>query len=921
MVMGALQRLNPPRVLGDITLLATLGEGGMATVYLGCQGGGALGRVVAVKLLRGDLPDHDYRVRFMDEARVVVRLHHNNLVDVRAAGEVDGQLYIAMEAIEGRDLADVWDRCAKLGTAFPVHLAVLICRETLRGLHYAHTFPGLALVHRDVSPSNILVDWAGAVRLADFGLATSTLKSSLTVPGVVFGKVGYMCPEQAVRKQLDGRADVYSLGAVLWEMLTGRPLRASDGLDTDTVAAFEAVPPSSRSGRVDAELDALVVRALDRDPDLRWPTAEAMMTALGDWLTRHAPGTGQEELATFMKNLFGDTREREGEWRARLMLEATGSHHAGEATRLFVNEGEKGAVDSTSASGGFGPEPLAAGSGDHASDREQNATLAENIEEGTVIAQRYRVCVQIGRGGMGTVYLGQHVTVGRDVAIKVLTHEWSRNEGIAERFRAEARAASAAGHPNIVEVFDAGELPDHRLYLVMEFLTGRNLYEEVQAEGCMEVARACHVIRDVGRAIRAAHEVGVIHRDLKPDNVMLVDRGRGERETVKVLDFGISASSRADAGKDRITVAGQALGTPHYMAPEQARGHDPSERFDIYAMGVILFELLIARTPFDSENMVEVMARKSSEKAPRVSCYRPEIPERLDRLIADCLEIDPEKRPADAGVFLARIDEVLRSLPRDSSPTVEVPAPVSSRPDAETREQFSATEPAFLPSDTANAAERKNRAWTDWRYGAVAVAAIAAIAAIAVALVVFSPGGIVELEKSRSMAAEDVPANAVSIVNVASSDLPGRALLAAPGTDPAKRRSTSEGNKVAEERELGAPPESQASVHTDQERSARSREKKSARARVSSVMTAQCVAVRARVASSIKERSWSRLLTQLSPKSCWQDKGELAALRVRALWEMGRLKDCFAAGGSHKKDKRVQRWRRLCEKRLESTKQ
>src|SRR5690606_8503606 len=210
-----------------------LGEGGMAKVFFAAVGRGALARPAAVKLLRADLPDHDYRTRFLDEARVVVRLHHNNLVDVRAAGEQDGQLFIAMEAIEGRDLADLWDRCAELGKAFPLALAVHIVREVLRGLHYAHGFPGLSLVHRDVSPSNILVDWAGAVRLADFGLATSTLKAAWTVPGVVFGKVGYMSPEQALREPLDGRADVYACAVILWELITGRTLRDPRNHDTD----------------------------------------------------------------------------------------------------------------------------------------------------------------------------------------------------------------------------------------------------------------------------------------------------------------------------------------------------------------------------------------------------------------------------------------------------------------------------------------------------------------------------------------------------------------------------------------------------------------------------------------------------------------------------------------------------------------
>src|SRR5690606_2460860 len=242
----SLQRLVPPRRLGKFQLMARRGEGGMATVYVAAVGEGSLARLAAVKLLRQGAPDHDFRTRFLDEAKVVVRLHHNNIVDVREAGEVSGQLYIAMELIEGRDLADVWDRCAEVGRAFPVPLAVHIVREVLRGLHYAHTFPGLGLVHRDVSPSNILIDWAGAVRLADFGLATSAMKASLTVPGMVFGKVGYMAPEQATRSPLDGRADVYGCGVVLWELLTGRPLRDSE-TDTQAVAGWDAVPPSTLS--------------------------------------------------------------------------------------------------------------------------------------------------------------------------------------------------------------------------------------------------------------------------------------------------------------------------------------------------------------------------------------------------------------------------------------------------------------------------------------------------------------------------------------------------------------------------------------------------------------------------------------------------------------------------------------------------
>jgi serine/threonine protein kinase len=660
MVMGALERLDPPRVLGDLTLLAALGEGGMATVYLAGVGSGPLARMCAVKLLRANLPDHDYMTRFLDEARLVVRLHHNNIVDVRAAGEIDGQLYIAMEAIEGRDLADVWDRCAEVGRAFPVPLAVHTCREVLRGLHYAHTFPGLGLVHRDVSPSNVLIDWAGAVRLADFGLATSSLKASLTLPGVVFGKVGYMSPEQARHEPLDGRADVYAVAAILWELLTGRPLRSPDGMSTDTVSRFEAPAPSTRSRRVDAQLDEIVMKGLCRDRDQRWDSAASMMRALNQWLADHAPEMGQEMVADFMRKLFGNAREVESAMRAELLRELTGAHRAASGTQI-LEESAANRMASAAATVEVRDSRNSARSGPAS----PSLDAKELIEPGTVIADRYRVLSRLGRGGMGYVYLGEHVTVGRSVAIKVLTHDWSRTNAVAQRFRAEARAASAAGHPNIVEVFDAGELADGRLYLVMEFLTGRNLYEEVQTVGPLPVARACHIMRDVGRAIRAAHEVGIIHRDLKPDNVMLVDRGRDEGELVKVLDFGISSSAERAEGEQRLTTVGQALGTPEYMAPEQAKGHAPDERFDIYALGVMFYELLCGDPPFHGTNVFEIVTRKTSEPAPSVATKRDDLPDELIVLVDDCLAVNPKQRPQTAQLFLARLEDVLRSLPRE----------------------------------------------------------------------------------------------------------------------------------------------------------------------------------------------------------------------------------------------------------------
>ena len=888
MVMGALERLDPPRVLGDLTLLATLGEGGMATVFLAGVGRGRLARMCAVKLLRANLPDHDYRTRFLDEARLVVRLHHNNIVDVREAGEIDGQLYIAMEAIAGRDLADIWDRCAEVGRAFPVSLAVHICREVLRGLHYAHTFPGLGLVHRDVSPSNLLIDWAGAVRLADFGLATSSLKASLTLPGVVFGKVGYMSPEQARHEGLDGRADVYAISVILWELLTGRPLRSPDGMTTDVVSRFEAPPPSTRSRRVDARLDEIVIRGLARDRDKRWPTADAMMRALSEWLAEHDPQMGQEKVAEFMRKLFGNAREVETTMRADLLRQLTATHviaahdarESSSETQVLEADGERQSRGS-------------ARSGQPSPTREQT----ELIDPGTVIAERYRVLSRLGRGGMGYVYLGEHVTVGRSVAIKVLTHEWSRTAAVAQRFRAEARAASAAGHPNIVEVFDAGELPDGRLYLVMEFLTGRNLFEEVQAVGPLPVARACHVMRDVGRAIRAAHEVSIIHRDLKPDNVMLVDRGRDEGELVKVLDFGISASARQE-GEQRLTVVGQALGTPEYMAPEQARGREADERFDIYALGAMFHELLTGDPPFHGTNVFEIVSRKTSEDPPSVAEGRGGLPEALVQLVDDCLARAPERRPQSAQQFLGRLEDVLRSLPREpteESQRIAFEASLThGRPPADARQPDGAqnaegAQVAAVAEVAEVAAEPRTGGQPQTgQHDEASGSPLVRFLAVAAVLLLLTAGVWFALERARKGEPDRDTVAAQAEAGDDELDEGETPDLARPPPDLAPAlTSESAGDTTGGETETGTDGET-----GDGETGADSPQTP----RLPRHKTAECRRIRAEAAAAERAWKWTEVVRLARKRSCWQRSNDARLLEVTALQELRRWDECTRVG-------------------------
>jgi eukaryotic-like serine/threonine-protein kinase len=902
MVMGALERLDPPRVLGDLTLLAALGEGGMATVYLAGVGSGPLARMCAVKLLRANLPDHDYRTRFLDEARLVVRLHHNNIVDVRAAGEIDGQLYIAMEAIEGRDLADVWDRCAEVGRAFPVPLAVYICREVLRGLHYAHTFPGLGLVHRDVSPSNVLIDWAGAVRLADFGLATSSLKASLTLPGVVFGKVGYMSPEQARHEPLDGRADVYAIAVILWELLTGRPLRAPDGMTTDSVSRFEAAPPSSKSRRVDTLLDEIVIKGLARNRDERWESAQAMMLALNGWLAEHAPEMGQEMVSEFMRKLFGNAREVESAMRADLLRELTSSHRAASGTQILEqSQANKVAERDSRSAGRSGPAS-------------PGLDAKELIEADVVIADRYRVLSRLGRGGMGYVYLGEHVTVGRSVAIKVLTFDWSRTSAVAQRFRAEARAASAAGHPNIVEVFDAGELPDGRLYLVMEFLTGRNLFEEVQTVGPLPVARACHIMRDVGRAIRAAHEVGIIHRDLKPDNVMLVDRGRDEGELVKVLDFGISSSAQRTEAAQRLTTVGQALGTPEYMAPEQAKGHEPDERFDIYALGVMFYELLTGDPPFHGTNVYEIVTRKTVEPAPSVATKRQGLPRDLVKLVDDCLALNPKDRPQTAQLFLARLEDVLRNLPREGSKIAFESSLANGQIDrieeleSTQEDEIISSPPSFAtglsPGKPPKPAQAKLEQPAKPKIPPIyVVLLVGAVVAILLGIWAAKING----DKGQEVVGND---DARETGEASDTQVPGNDVVKPDDTTTDKAGAEEAGPVPADTGETPTAETGESEDETGPEPDT------GGGATIAAHKTAECQKVREQAKQASKALQWKKVLELTKASKCWTaNKLERAQLMTEAYSEERRWDQCISAAKGHESDRKISGILKICKAR------
>jgi predicted Ser/Thr protein kinase len=274
-----------------------------------------------------------------------------------------------------------------------------------------------------------------------------------------------------------------------------------------------------------------------------------------------------------------------------------------------------------------------------------SSAAARALAPGTLVGGRYRVRRTLGVGGFGVVYEAEHVDLGRRVALKLLRRELTENEQIVSRFEQEARAAAAIGHPNIVEVFDLGRAPEGG-FIAMELLEGEELADRIARAHPLPEAFVARVGAEVADAMAAAHERGVVHRDLKPQNVFLTRQGRAV-DRVKVIDFGIAKLLHRVEGE--LTQTGQVFGTPRYMAPEQLRGaKDMDARVDVYAVGAILFHALTGEAPFDAETYAELVLKVVTEPVPPIARRRPDVTPAMCEIVTRALAKDPNDRFATA---------------------------------------------------------------------------------------------------------------------------------------------------------------------------------------------------------------------------------------------------------------------------------
>ena len=606
---------------GPYTLLRPLGKPGVRPCHVAADSRGSLCVIKQFPLP----PD---RTAWLAHARSLLGMRHEQLVAVLDAGEIEGQGFLALELIDGRDLGALWGRLVALERRAPVPAALAIAYGVAEGVGQLHRH-GVRQVA--LSPSLVLLTFAGEVKVASWGLVSDSSTWA-----------GHVAPEIVAGGDPDARSDIWAIGALLWELVAGRALPRQAGRQ-------RLVPPS-RLGAGSAAIDELLLQALDGDPAKRYPTADALAEALLDL----AADVGMEGIGELLGELWlpDEIRFERSELDRLRAEELQRRGPATEKQPLLGFDGEEeftapGYPKETPSVPSFQSEETTErnllDSGPYPEITEENTTPSADFYLGQVIEGRYRVESIIGQGGMGWVYEVEHIEIGRRLALKVLAPQFSQQPDLVARFRREARAASMIGHPNIVDITDFGTTEDGSVYFVMERLEGIELGEVLRAENRLTPERAVHVAIQMSRALAAAHAAGIIHRDLKPENVFLITRD-GDADFVKILDFGV-AKAPESAVLRKLTTPGLAMGTPEYMAPEQAAGLAADPRSDVYCIGAVLYEMLTGRRPHVGESVMEILSRKATDSVRPVRELSPEVSVSLDRVIMSCLERDPEQRP------------------------------------------------------------------------------------------------------------------------------------------------------------------------------------------------------------------------------------------------------------------------------------
>lgn len=628
-----------PRQFGRLTLLRQLAKGGMGEVYLATSGGieGAE-RPSVVKIIRKEHKDDEsFLARFLDEARIQAQLAHPGVAQVLEAARGDnGEPYVVVEYIEGRNLGEVRARALQLGVrvAWPEAVALAMSMgDALAHVHERTDAAGrpLEIVHRDLSPQNVMVSYGGDTKLIDFGTARGENRRCHTVAGVVFAKPGYVAPEVANHQPGGVPADLYAFGIMLWELVANRRfLSGETSAHLAEVASGRRNPvPLAQLTGAPATLDRVIKKLTAPKLDERYRSAQEATSDLVEVL-KQAPSLANGDrsvrgrISQLMQRLYPAEPARSRAEFARLVAEARNIEAP--ATTL--------------------PEPSPA------------PQPAETSEPSDLLpGTRFRLVKEIGRGGMGVVYEAYHIDLARSVAVKVLPTEHV-NASRMQQFRVEARALAGLSHENLVKLHDFGVASDGRPFYAMELLEGESLESYLDHHKGMDCREAVQIGIQACRALEVAHGAGVVHRDIKPGNLFMT-----RDSVVKLLDFGI-AEMKSDASKHQAPASRglSILGTPEYLAPEQATNQPADERSDLYALGAVLYELVTGRLPHVAQTTVGLLDAKINTlpESPRQRAPQRGLPTMVDKVIMRSLNTQPAARFQTAAEMREALEAALR---------------------------------------------------------------------------------------------------------------------------------------------------------------------------------------------------------------------------------------------------------------------
>jgi serine/threonine protein kinase len=729
----------PPDQFGRYRIIKSLSGGSMGKVYLAEDT--ALGRPVAVKTLRFDpRTNPELLIRFLREARALAQFAHPNICPVYDVGETDGVPYLTMPYVDGQSLAER----LRGGLSLSQHQAAGLVRTLAAAMAEAHAS---GIIHRDLKPSNIILDSRGRPVIMDFGLARLMDQTThLTEVGAPLGTPAYMAPEQAGGAPLEigPRSDIYSLGVILYQLLTGRvPFEGPATAVLAQVMTEEPMPPRALRPDLDPRLEAICLRAMSKRPEDRFATMRELAHALEGYLGQEQSGTPSTEVESataqasaavqddsaqavwrqrgsfdwphFDRPVIMDfglalqtdetapiTPERNlppevesKEWRrtilgclltlavlllapvALLVVKWPGPTDPSATTPpttpwnlldllLLYLVVTAGALLGLGVLAWFLRDFVARRRRPSPSGAKPARTPAPAAWKPPEVVGGYRLGELLGRGGSAVVYRGEHVVLGSAAAIKIVPRTAALPPNRLRRALREATLVARLKHPNIVPVLNAGQETDY-FFVAMDYVAGGDVARLVQGKPGLPLPRALAIARDVAAALHYVHRHGLVHRDVKPSNILLDGDGRA-----LLSDFGSVKPLEEQAG--RLTADGEIVGTPAYMAPEQALGQAITPATDLYGFGCLLFYLVTGRDVFQGPPMA-LLGQQIHGPPPSPRAINPGAPEALDRLILELLRKKPEERPADMAAVLRGLEAVPTGDGCPAAPASPVPEP------------------------------------------------------------------------------------------------------------------------------------------------------------------------------------------------------------------------------------------------------